>query len=395
VSAISYIADPKGWLLLAGGRISLAVGLADGSPLLPELWNLVSGETETDAVLDVLTRGGISSAPDFAIVQLGPAGKVLVRGAVTVVVNGDAMLTGTGFSSWAERSFDRVDGVIFDQRSNTRSVPLPLVGGVVRVGWFRADVTDVASFAPSKETTSHVKVASEPPARAAKSAGNDSRPEGAPTTPPSGSTPADATVAAPPEDAEDAEEPVVEPEGDHRSTAYDHLFGDTSYRTVEDAAVRTTDDEAGASAPGLEDRTVVATDLAALRAQRRARRGRTEQPPAAPVAAYFVELSTGGRELLDQPLVIGRAPTATALGGGVIPRLVTMTTPNQDLSRTHAQIAVEGGAVVVTDLHSRNGTMVTLPGRAAQKLREGEPTVVIPGTLVDLGDGATLTVREV
>jgi hypothetical protein len=117
--------------------------------------------------------------------------------------------------------------------------------------------------------------------------------------------------------------------------------------------------------------------------------------PEAPVAAFYVELSTGGQERLDQTLVIGRAPAATALGGGSIPRLVTMTTPNQDISRTHAQISVEGGAVVVTDLHSRNGTIVTLPGRAAQKLREGEATVVIPGTIVDLGDGATLTVREV
>ncbi len=57
-------------------------------------------------------------------------------------------------------------------------------------------------------------------------------------------------------------------------------------------------------------------------------------------------------------------------------------------------IAVEGGTVVVTDLHSRNGTQVVLPGKSPQRLREGEPTAVIVGTVIDLGGDVTLTVRE-
>jgi pSer/pThr/pTyr-binding forkhead associated (FHA) protein len=71
-----------------------------------------------------------------------------------------------------------------------------------------------------------------------------------------------------------------------------------------------------------------------------------------------------------------------------------MNTPNQDISRTHVQVALEGGTVVVIDLHSSNGTLVTLPDRPAVMLRPGEPTAVITGTIIDLGDGATLTVRE-
>jgi hypothetical protein len=58
------------------------------------------------------------------------------------------------------------------------------------------------------------------------------------------------------------------------------------------------------------------------------------------------------------------------------------------------QFAIEGDTVVVTDLHSRNGTMIVLPGKSPQKLRAGEPTSVIPGTVVDLGSGVTLTVRQ-
>jgi len=37
---------------------------------------------------------------------------------------------------------------------------------------------------------------------------------------------------------------------------------------------------------------------------------------------------------------------------------------------------------------------VTLPGGSPRKLRGGEPTVVLPGTLIDLGGGITFTVRE-
>jgi hypothetical protein len=38
--------------------------------------------------------------------------------------------------------------------------------------------------------------------------------------------------------------------------------------------------------------------------------------------------------------------------------------------------------------------MVILPGRQPQQLRQGEPTSVIVGTVVDLGGGVTFTVCE-
>jgi pSer/pThr/pTyr-binding forkhead associated (FHA) protein len=81
------------------------------------------------------------------------------------------------------------------------------------------------------------------------------------------------------------------------------------------------------------------------------------------------------------------------VSSGALPRLVTIP-GDKDISRNHAQFAVEGGTVVVTDLHSRNGTQVIMPGKPPQQLRQGEPTAVIVGTVVDLGGGVTLTVRE-
>lgn len=396
----AYVPDPSGWMFLSGETLTLGAAVPDGSALLPELWALVSGGADASAVLDGLTRGGISSTPDFVIVDMGTNGKVLVRGAATVVVDGSEQktLTGAGLSSWAEAVVERADRFSCEIIPAPGAVHLPLLGGAVRAGTFAADVAGITAFAAmdAPEAATVGGPAAEVAAEAAAPVERPTR-----KAPAHASAPSEATVAAVDEiedddagplDAPPAEEPVG---AAGKPSVYDHLFGDTSYRTVEDAAVRPMADdyEGSPAAPGIEDRTVVASDLAQLRAKRRAGRGRAAAETA-PAPAFFVELSTGGQEALDQPLVIGRAPSAAALGGDRIPRLITMTTPNQDISRTHAQITVEGGTVVVTDLHSRNGTIVTLPGRAAQKLREGETTPVIPGTVIDLGDGATLTVRE-
>jgi hypothetical protein len=402
-----YVADSAGWMFLTGSSLCIGVAIPDDSPLLAELWKLVDSAADASAVLDALTRGGISSAPDFAIVTPGPEGKVLVRGAATVVVDGSehASLSGAGFSSWAERTIDRIDRFSCEVTSSSGAVRLPLLGGAVRSGWFAADTAGDDDFAsgvggPAVDSVAAVAVTA--------SAAPLTPPAASPTsTEPAPSALSEVTVVAIDEvDNEESgvagapeptEEPIRPPSGvdeGGKPTAYDFLFGDTSYRTVEEAAVRppSVDESDSESVSGVEDRTVVASDLAQLRAKRRAGRGRTVAD--APAASFYLELSTGGQERLDQPLVIGRAPSATALGGDRLPRLVTMTTPNQDISRTHAQISVEGGTVVVTDLHSSNGTIVVLPGRSAQKLREGEATPVIPGTVIDLGDGATLTVRE-
>jgi hypothetical protein len=384
----TYCPDPKGWIFLTRRAICIGVAVPDSSPLVHELWTLLEKSGDAGAALDVLTRAGISSAASFVIVTLGADATVLVRGAAKVTVNGSGhdTVTGFGYASWAERSFERIDRFdceVTATGSSAGAVRLPLLEGVVRAGWWGgvaagASMSDMT--APDEVVAASVLmpvIASvlEAPTLAAELV----------------SPVAEVTVIAINDDQVESELLQVAP----AVSPYDHLFGETAYRSVEDAAVRPPEDaEEEPDKPGLGEHTVVASDLAELRAQRRASRGRAATPAIA-VAAFLVELSTGGRELLDQTLVVGRAPAATALGGGNIPRLVTMTTPNQDISRTHAQIAVEGGTVVVTDLHSRNGTIVTLPGRSAQKLREGETTVVIPGTIIDLGDGATLTVREV
>ncbi len=100
----------------------------------------------------------------------------------------------------------------------------------------------------------------------------------------------------------------------------------------------------------------------------------------------------GTIEQIGHEVVLGRAPSVSQVSGGRIPRLITIGAGDPDISRNHVRLAVEGDTVVVTDLHSRNGTHVVAPGKAPVKLRAGEPTPVLAGTVVDLGGGWTLQV---
>ena len=114
--------------------------------------------------------------------------------------------------------------------------------------------------------------------------------------------------------------------------------------------------------------------------------------PAVAGPVLQLSLSTGQQVELDRPVLIGRAPESSRFGFGETPRLVTVPSPQQDISRTHVEIKLEGDSVLVTDLRSTNGTVVVLPGSPPRRLHPGESVPVPTGTLVDLGDGVTAVV---
>jgi hypothetical protein len=95
---------------------------------------------------------------------------------------------------------------------------------------------------------------------------------------------------------------------------------------------------------------------------------------------------------LDVPAFIGRRPIPPRVPGVVAPRLVRVPSPLQEVSGTHLEVSQQGSSVVVTDLKSTNGTIVRMPGVPPLKLRQGESVVVLPGTLVDIGDGNVLEI---
>jgi hypothetical protein len=89
---------------------------------------------------------------------------------------------------------------------------------------------------------------------------------------------------------------------------------------------------------------------------------------------------------------VGRRPALPRVPASGIPQLVAVPSPRREVSSTHLAISAVGGAVVVRDMLSTNGTVVKAPGVPARTLLRGESSVVTAGTQLDLGDGNVIEV---
>jgi hypothetical protein len=219
---------------------------------------------------------------------------------------------------------------------------------------------------------------------------------------------------------------------------YDHLFGSTVVRSVEGAAVRDGDaaDESGEQPPTKDHGdptdhdglTVTVAELRRIRAagnadarspsvrvapsvdgEHLARQcsGGHLNPPSAtacricglavegePFRTDRIELgsirfSTGRIVPLSGTILIGRSPKPPLVAPGDSRRaveLVEVPSPQQDISRNHVELRVDGWQVLVTDLGSTNGTVITIPGRDPQRLRSNESFPLPAGATVNLAD---------
>lgn len=351
---------PGAWLVYDLGSLVLALpsefrAAADAVAATPV--------ADVDGVLAALRASGIAETAPFALLDAeGEGVRLVLRGPATVAVGAET-LTGVGAEPWLDR-------VVVGASVARLTVP----GGE----WTLALAP--TAFAPAAPDAS-VAAPAVPAAAPAVPL------PGIPAPPPAPGSPASAPVPPPPPLLES---PLLEPHNEITE------IPETSVPSASVPPAPTLGEHDGhtvlasdlpVSPP--EDRTVVVDEIAQLRAKRSAGLAVPVVATAhAPGPALSLELPDGSREPLDAVLVIGRAPVAPE--GGRVVRLAG----DGDISRTHARVAVEGGTVVVTDLGSRNGTVVRIPGRPAQRLREHEPTPVLVGTVVDFGGGVELSVRE-
>lgn len=129
--------------------------------------------------------------------------------------------------------------------------------------------------------------------------------------------------------------------------------------------------------------TVMVDDLQALLAARRM--------PATPATQHPRMLLTGQPPVtLDRSAVVGSRPRLTRVQGGSVPQLVTVQSPNGEISRSHVEIRVEHASVLAVDLHSTNGTVLLRAGADPMRLHPGEAYMLVPGDRIDLGDGVVL-----
>jgi hypothetical protein len=160
-----------------------------------------------------------------------------------------------------------------------------------------------------------------------------------------------------------------------------------------------------AAPPPAGDHDGATISLAQVRAMRAGATGApgaasssTAPPPLAPPrppAPGRIRVSSGQVVMLDRTVVIGRRPRSTRVSGTDLPHLVAVDSPQQDISRSHVELRVEGESIVATDLRTTNGTTLLRAGADPVRLHPGEATVVIPGDVLDLGDGITVAVEGV
>jgi hypothetical protein len=107
-----------------------------------------------------------------------------------------------------------------------------------------------------------------------------------------------------------------------------------------------------------------------------------------PAVGVFV-LPSGERVPVDRLILVGRRPEHHAPVGGRPPRVVAFE-QEQEVSRNHLQVSVDGWNVSVVDTDSKYGTVVRLPGQDAMTMQPRVPVTIVPGTDVVLADYVTM-----
>jgi hypothetical protein len=132
---------------------------------------------------------------------------------------------------------------------------------------------------------------------------------------------------------------------------------------------------------------------------RRHRPGIPGQPQAPGVTATPVArlvVSHGEEVEVDRVVLVGRAPEARRFTSTEQPRLLTVPSPQQEISSTHLEVrpgsGADHGSAVATDLGSTNGTVLVQPGLPPEPLQPGIAVQLVPGALLDLGDGVSIQV---
>ena len=379
-------AGPSRWLLVAGRRFVAAVESTASDQIVDAVYWLADSDLATiESVVGAFPLAGPDSVRSFAVAEIGEpnaAGEVtvtaVVRGAAAIdvfSVGGSRRFSAGGVQPWVLAEFRAVNALVL-QGDDAATGPvarlavdsLPLRVGVADgelLTWTLKPIERAArGGAPATQPAVEGGAAEDDAAvdetiirgRNPSSSlfGGRATADGEEDVPPA-AHPAPHELAG----AVDIEEPPVARSGSSV------LAGDT---------------------PSVTDgRLLIDTgDLLSLT--------QPVVPPAAP-ATFAARLPSGDNVALDVPLVIGRRPALQRVASGAEPRLVTVPSPTQEVSSTHVRIEQSGDAIVVTDLRSTNGTVVTGPG-GARRLRPGESAVVLAGTRVEIGDGNIIEITE-
>ncbi|MCW2791337.1 MAG: Forkhead-associated protein [Nocardioides sp.] len=372
---------PGDWFGVFGARATVILPPTEKARVAA-LWEIVDDGASFDEALDALIAAGLRELPGFVLVsEDDDETKIVLRGAAraTFTAEGEEVeLEGSSATTWVERSLRGVTRMVIEVDEQGEGADFTIGGGLVRISrldqppysstaasepaaepaMLPADDYAGGDDAPADEVSSMVEqTADEEPAAELEPA-----PEAAPALPDGTGVAVDAglpTEALAVQDLPDAVAPASDHDGATRSGEWNP-------------------GEFARQQPGIP--------------------GQPQAPSITSRPVARLSFSSGEIIEVDRAVLVGRAPEARRFTSTEQPRLVTVPSPNQEISSTHLEIrpgsGADHGSAVVTDMGSTNGTVLVQPGLPAEDLQPGIAVQLIPGAIIDLGDGVTIQVTN-
>lgn len=400
---------PGSWYAVSGARTTVLLPPALRHRVA-DLWEMVDEGADFDDVLDVLIAQGLRELPGFALIgEIGGTTLVLLRGAVTATLEsnaGEVFLDGATASTWVEQSAVDVTRLVVELEPTGNSSSGALHAGVVQVG--RIELVAGGMVHPERALVVDDEVAlldplapEDPidPVDPVDMAPLDTEDltgiEAAGVT-----TQAAIPVPQPVLIPEPVPVPIPEPtpEPSHRDQEPTEPFAPPqSHRSPEQLSP----DRLVPEHPSSDDHDGITQSGTPAGDFERAQPGIPGQqhPPSVvsrPVARLLV--SNGDVVEVDRVVLVGRAPEGRRFSSTEQPALISVDSPLQEISSTHLEVrpgsGADHGSAVVTDLGSTNGTVLVQPGLPPESMQPGIAVQLIPGAIIDLGDGVTIQVTN-
>ncbi len=445
------------WLALSGptSLVIMMTPPASASSLVAELWEGTLRTSTPDALLRFLSDSGIAAMPHLgAFFWDGDGLHGLVRGDVRVTDadSGDVVLSDPGSLTWAEQRLDpeRTYTIDLEEAAPDQAV-LPLVVGAAlvssvaltaapdqRLVFPTAEATGLLADLPPVAGAGAQRAAAEDdaqePTRAtdladaaaatAPGPGFETRPfdpsaldevasasspqsiiGDRPSSPPPFAPPPVEPLTAPSAAPPPMAVPIPPPSPTPLGTRSEPVVVPGSFGEVDDdpgtifsTGIAATHKPAAADA-SHEEQVLAVPCVQGHPNPPGARQCRICQAPVDPSNPRLLRrpllagVNTNHGEFADvvTAVIVGRAPDASHGPQGS--HLLRVPSPGNDISRSHLMVTTRDWNIVVTDLHSTNGTTVRPVGEPEFELRDGRSVTVEIGTILDLGDGVSLRIE--
>jgi hypothetical protein len=383
---------PGDWVVLSGptSLVVLEPPTHEWASLINTLWEEIVASSSITDLAGRLALFKIDDLPSLAAFFWTDDGmRSLIRGDISVIdlATGKVVADGEGIQTWSEVGLAGVDHIRVDlpYEGDATLLELPLVVGAVRASSVTLDASELAQVS-SPQGEPELEAAA-PAERTAELSASEI----------AALASAETELMAPPFPIESGADPPTGAPQQLEAAVVPQL---EDPEAVLARATEPNSEDSPADAD-LHDSAILAVFCA---------NGHVSPPSATscrvcggpvgtqgpqfvayPVLAVL-RASDGSNAELDRPVLIGRAP-AMDRSDSRAPRLMTVPSPNHDISRTHLEVAPDDWQIVVTDLNSTNGTILVRPGGVdRQQLAPGEPVPVQVGSVIELGDGVSVLI---